>query len=234
MGGGPWAEFAGFVGLRRESQRGLLGLASHPGYAEPSSPGFHRLYTYTSEPAGSGVADFTVPLPVGEDFDEQTGLAEWQVDAKATREVDPDSRRELLRLKDPQFNHYGWRFREGMFKASSATARRSRKLFYADLDSGLIHEFQLGAVDRPLETFVKGFGQGPDGERYLLAGPAMGPFGSSGQVLKITAVPESAAWIALAMGALAGCGWRVRRRDRRGRKRRAVASSGSATPSWKP
>jgi hypothetical protein len=84
------------------------------------------------------------------------------------------------------------------------------RLFYADLDSGLIQEFQLGVVDRPLGLFVKGFGQGPDGELYLLAGTNLGPFGSSGQVLKITAVPEPAAWLLLALGALCALGARRR------------------------
>jgi glucose/arabinose dehydrogenase len=98
----------GFFGTKDEKdfdERGLLGLAFHPGYADPASAGFRKLYTYTSEPPGSGVADFTVPLPGGSEFDNQIVLAEWQVDAADPDQVDPASRRELLRLNDPQFNH---------------------------------------------------------------------------------------------------------------------------------
>jgi glucose/arabinose dehydrogenase len=371
----------GFFGTKDENdfdERGLLGLAFHPGYADPASPGYRRLYTYTSEPPGSGKADFTVPLPVGEDFDNQIVLAEWQVDAADPDQVDPTSRRELFRLDDPQFNHnagmvdfgpdgylyiaigdggaandlapghspggngqdtsnlfgdilridplgtnsangkygipgdnpfagaapgldeiyayglrnpfrfsfdrptgrlivgdvgqndleeidiaapggnYGWPLKEGTFKFlsdegdvspdlsglppglidpvaqydhdeglsviggfvyhgaaipelagkyvfgdfSKAFDSPSGRLFYADLDTGVINELQLGVLDRPLGLFLKGFGQGPDGEIYVLAGTNLGPFGSSGQVLKITAVPEPAAWLLILLGAL--------------------------------
>jgi hypothetical protein len=55
-----------------------------------------------------------------------------------------------------------------------------------DLNPGPIEELILGLDDRDLGLFVKGFGQGPDGELYLLAGTNLGPFGANGQVLKIT------------------------------------------------
>ena len=31
-------------------ERGLLGLAFHPGYGDPADPGHRKIYTYTSEP----------------------------------------------------------------------------------------------------------------------------------------------------------------------------------------
>src|SRR5438552_2949361 len=43
-------------------ERGFLGLAFHPGFFDPNSPGFRTLYTYTSEPLGSGA---TFPAPNG-------------------------------------------------------------------------------------------------------------------------------------------------------------------------
>ena len=30
-------------------ERGFLGLAFHPGFNNPASPGYHTLYTYNSE-----------------------------------------------------------------------------------------------------------------------------------------------------------------------------------------
>jgi glucose/arabinose dehydrogenase len=97
----------GFFGTQDESdfdERGLLGLAFHPNYNEPASPGFGKLYTYTSEPV-DGPADFTVPLPDGEFFNHQTVITEWTVDLENPDRVDPTSGRELLRIDEPQFNH---------------------------------------------------------------------------------------------------------------------------------
>ena len=85
-------------------ERGLLGLAFHPGYTDPSSPGFRKFYTYTSEPV-TGAADFTVPKTTA--FDHQSVVAEWQVSAGNPDLADPASRREVMRVDEPQANHNG-------------------------------------------------------------------------------------------------------------------------------
>ena len=93
-------------------ERGLLGLAFHPGYNDPSSPGFRKFYTYSSEPV-TGAADFTVPKTSG--FDHESVVAEWQVSAGNPDVADPGSRREVLRVDEPQSNHNGGKlaFRPG-------------------------------------------------------------------------------------------------------------------------
>jgi glucose/arabinose dehydrogenase len=83
-------------------ERGLLGLAFHPGFADSNSPGFRKLYTYSSEPL-NGTADFTVPH--SSPFNHQSVIAEWQVSAGNADVVDTTTRREIMRIDEPQFNH---------------------------------------------------------------------------------------------------------------------------------
>lgn len=85
-------------------ERGLLGFAFHPDFNNPSAPGFHKIYTYSSEPV-SGPADFTVPDPNA--FDHQSVIAEWKVSNNNPDRIDPASRREVMRVDEPQFNHNG-------------------------------------------------------------------------------------------------------------------------------
>ncbi|MEO6969341.1 MAG: PQQ-dependent sugar dehydrogenase, partial [Chthoniobacterales bacterium] len=93
-------------------ERGLLGFAFHPGYNDPASPGYRKFYTYTSEPV-TGAADFTVPKTTA--FDHQSVVAEWQVSASNPDLADPATRREVVRIDEPQSNHNGGKlaFRPG-------------------------------------------------------------------------------------------------------------------------
>jgi glucose/arabinose dehydrogenase len=98
--------------IASDGERGLLGLAFHPDYNDPLRPGFGKFYTYTSEPV-AGPADFTVPKSSA--FDHQSVIAEWQVSAANPDVADPASRREVLRVDEPQANHNGGKlsFRPG-------------------------------------------------------------------------------------------------------------------------
>ena len=83
-------------------ERGLLGLAFHPEYATNG-----LLYTYQSEPV-NGTADYST-IPEGESADHQTVIAEWQVTSPAdpSSTVNTSSKRVVLRIDQPQFNHDG-------------------------------------------------------------------------------------------------------------------------------
>jgi glucose/arabinose dehydrogenase len=85
-------------------ERGLLGIAFHPGFADSASAGFRKLYTFTNEPV-SGAADFTVPMNGSPN--NQVVIAEWQISASNPDAVDPTTRREVLRIDHPQSNHNG-------------------------------------------------------------------------------------------------------------------------------
>ena len=85
-------------------ERGLLGFAFHPDFNNASAPGFHKVYTYTSEPV-AGAADFTVTDPNA--FDHQSVVAEWRVSSGDPDAIDPATRREVMRIDKPQSNHNG-------------------------------------------------------------------------------------------------------------------------------
>ncbi len=366
-------------------ERGLLGLAFHPDFDDPQSPGYQKIYTYTSE-LNDLPADFTTePLPDGVVFDHQSVIAEWSVDASNPNIIDVSTRREIIRIDEPQFNHnagmlafgpdgylyisigdggagndnadghgptgngqnkntvhgsilridpldpmtttspdtvsvngkyrvpvdnpflgvngvdeiyaygfrnpwrfsfdsltgdlvvadvgqnqieeidivhsggnYGWNLKEGTFSFdpetgnvydgmnglpedlidpvaqydhdegisitggfvyrgytipelrgkyvfgdfSSAFFLADGRLLHTDLGTGLIQEFIIGTDDRNLGLYVKAFGQDADGELYLLAGTALGPYGDTGLVLKV--VPVQTEFSAKLSGITAG------------------------------
>src|SRR5207302_19289 len=91
-------------------ERGFLGFAFDPNFNAVGSPGFHKVYTYNSEPAGSGTADFTVPNTAAMNC--QNVVAEWTVNPDLST-VDMTTRREIMRIDKPQSNHNGGPFQFG-------------------------------------------------------------------------------------------------------------------------
>ena len=87
-------------------ERGFLGLAFHPGFATPTSPGFRTLYTYTSEPIPAGSAP-TYAAPNGAQQNYQNVISEWKMSSANPTIVDPASRRELISFGKNAGNHNG-------------------------------------------------------------------------------------------------------------------------------
>jgi len=84
-------------------ERGLLGLAFHRNFGSNG-----LFYLYTSEP-NAGAPTFTTTLPTGIAADHQNVISEWRAvnPSNPTAGVDATSRRELMRVDWPQFNHDG-------------------------------------------------------------------------------------------------------------------------------
>lgn len=79
-------------------ERGLLGMALHPGFSTNQ-----LLYTYTSEPE-AGTSDFLSGLATN---NHHSVISEWKISAANSNAVDMASRREILRIDQPQSNHNG-------------------------------------------------------------------------------------------------------------------------------
>ncbi len=133
----------GVFGPGTFDERGFLGLAFHPGYATNG-----LLYTFTSEPV-NGPADFST-MPPSTTALNQTVIAEWHVPnpGNPLSVVDVGSRRELLRIDKPQFNHNG-----------GTLAFGPDGLLYISLGDG------GGADDQDGQPFIGGptVGHGPNG-----------------------------------------------------------------------
>lgn len=153
----------GFAGEGTFDERGLLGVAFHPDYATNG-----LLYTYTSEPEGGVVPDF--PVPEGAAADHHAVVAEWQVVnphlapdfSNPNSLVDHSSKRELLRVGEPQFNHDGGAVNFGPID----------ELLYISFGDG-------GAANDEADGHTTGLGNGQDTSNVLGTILRIDPMGSN-------------------------------------------------------
>ncbi|MDQ6619793.1 MAG: PQQ-dependent sugar dehydrogenase [Pseudomonadota bacterium] len=85
-------------------EQGLNTFAFHPDFARIGQPGYGRLYTFSTERVGSGKARHALANQQAAHHDV---VAEWRLDARNANRVDPESRRELLRIAHPLHDHVG-------------------------------------------------------------------------------------------------------------------------------
>ena len=87
-------------------ERGFLGLAFHPGFTNPASPGYQTLYTYNSETIPAATTP-TYPAPNGATNTYKNVVNEWKISSTNANVVDPASRRELVSFGKNAANHNG-------------------------------------------------------------------------------------------------------------------------------
>lgn len=87
-------------------ERGFLGLAFHPQFNAPGSPGLNTLYTYASEPLTNNPAP-TYPAPNNATQNFRLVINEWKMSGADPNVVDPASRREIMSFGKNANNHNG-------------------------------------------------------------------------------------------------------------------------------
>ncbi len=87
-------------------ERGLLGLAFHPGFSNPASPGYRTLYTYNSEMIPAATSP-TYPVPTTATNNYKNVVNEWKISNADSNVVDTASRREIISFGKTAGNHNG-------------------------------------------------------------------------------------------------------------------------------
>ncbi|MHB8865245.1 MAG: PQQ-dependent sugar dehydrogenase [Pirellulaceae bacterium] len=94
------------VTTNANDERGLLGLAFHPGFNDPDSPGYRTLYTYNSQLIPEGTSPtYVAPNDATQNY--KNVINEWKLSSTDPTVIDPASRREIISFGKNAGNHNG-------------------------------------------------------------------------------------------------------------------------------
>jgi len=128
-----------------DDEHGLVSFAFHPDYARKGLPGFGKFYTIHSERGDLDPNDRT-PLFYGPSHtpDHVKIVTEWSVDPVDPDRIDPESRREILRLAPWREDHGGG---ELAFDPNQRQGDRDYGLLYLSVGDGGNSVGPSGKVD---------------------------------------------------------------------------------------
>lgn len=156
------------------SERGLLGLTFHPGYADPGSPGYRKFYLNYVKPYVAGVDPG--PSQVGDPVNAVTVIAEFQVSEADPNVADPASERRLLLFTQPQSNHNGGQLEFGPEIGPGG----ERYLYIGTGDGGSQNDNNAGHTGGSASRPTDNLGNSQDKTRLLGKILRINPLGTNG------------------------------------------------------
>jgi len=125
-------------------EQGLSTFAFHPDFGRAGTPGFRKLYTFSTERHGSAPPTFAAGVPATASGHDDVVL-EWAVDAQDRNRVDPASVREVMRIAHPRHDHVGGQL---AFNPAAGPGDADYGKLYIGVGDGGNTVFDNGQVDQ--------------------------------------------------------------------------------------